>query len=210
MKSTLKMLIIMYCLCTSIVSSAFCQDIENDSNSFTLVSKDMEAQDILQMIARAARINLLFGKEVYGTISVNFKNIPPMEALQDICTACDLAVVEFDAKDHINIVVPKSRVNEFEEVIKGTTRTEEDYQQRITLKNHSMCVADILMITGRMGKINVIFEKEVTEKMKDCKMAAELHNVSPLATIQAVCMMNNLDIKESTDSGSGKKSFLIR
>ena len=207
MERILKMILGMLCLSLLFTPQAFAQ--QASDNSFTLVSKDMAAADIIQMIARSARINLLFGREVYGTISVNFDKVPPMEALEDICTAYDLVILEFSPIDRISLIVPKSRAAECKELIRAANKDKNNAHGRTTFKNRKIAIGDILMMIARMAKIDIILTGRAKEIARTTQMAVELHEVSAMRAMHAICIVNSLEVIESTGS-NGRKTITIR
>ena len=208
MKNVWKITLSILCLSIVLTTPAFSRQAPDSNNSFTLVSKDMAVADIIQMIARSAKINLLFGREVNGTMSVNFDKIPPMEALENICTAHDLVILEFSQIDRISLIVHKSRAAECRELIKGT-RNENNIHRRATFKNREVAIGDLLMVIGRMAKVDIIMTGRAKEMARTTQMAVELTQVSPMRAIYAICIMNGLEVIESTGNNC-RKTLTIR
>ena len=209
MKSPLKTILAIFCLSLLFTPQAFTQQGSDNNNTFTLVSKDIAVADIIGMIARSARINLLFGKEVHGTMSVNFDKVPATEALENICTANDLVILEFSQIDRISLIVHKSRAAECRELIKGANSDADSKQGQTSFVNRQVAIEDVLMMIARFAKLDIIFTGQAKEKARNTKMGVELRGVSPIRAINAICIMNELEVIESTGS-NGKKTLTIR
>ena len=66
------------------------------ASAFTLKNRDIDVRDVCQMIARAAKINCVFSKDVRGKIAVELKDVPPLEALKLIAKINKLEVHEVE------------------------------------------------------------------------------------------------------------------
>ena len=72
---------------------------------FTLKNKDIDIRDALQMIARSAKINVVFSKDVRGKIAVELTDVPYMKAMEAIALTNKLVVHEYDKKSKIYLIL---------------------------------------------------------------------------------------------------------
>lgn len=104
MKRTLRSLLVFLCLVMVLSSVSFAAEKETEK-LFTLKNKDIDIRDVLQMIARAAKINVVFSRDVRGKIAVELSNVPHMKAMEAIALTNKLVVHEFDKNSKIYLVL---------------------------------------------------------------------------------------------------------
>jgi len=78
---------------------------EGSDKTFTLKNKDIDIRDALQMIARTGGYNVVFGREVTGSIAVELVDVPLRKAFEAICLANGFVAHEFDEQAKILLVV---------------------------------------------------------------------------------------------------------
>ena len=181
---------------------------DTQEKGFTLVSKNLDVRDILQMIGRTCKVNLMVGPHVRGRLSVTFKSTEPMQAIEDVCTALDLRFVTFESADKIVIV---HRADSGKQ--KGAN---EDFQRllpvgskKLSLVNKAFPVDAAFLYAGKMGQFDVVLSQKTTEKLKNLTMAFELLNVSPIRVIEAICLVNTLKVTDSPHGQTGKRTLHI-
>ena len=104
MKHTLRSLLVFLCLVMVLSSVSFAAEKETEK-LFTLKNKDIDIRDVLQMIARAAKINVVFSRDVRGKIAVELSNVPHMKAMEAIALTNKLVVHEYDKKSKIYLIL---------------------------------------------------------------------------------------------------------
>ena len=106
MERKMKTLLVFLCLSMVFSSLTFAAEKEKEKEElFTLKNKDIDIRDALQMIARAAKVNVVFSKDVRGKIAVELTDVPYMKAMEAIALTNKLVVHEFDKKSKIFLVL---------------------------------------------------------------------------------------------------------
>ena len=104
MKRTWRPLLVVLCLVLVFSSVAIAAEKEEEK-LFSLKNKDIDMRDALQMIARAAKVNVVFSRDVRGKIAVELTNVPHMKAMEAIALTNKLVVHEYDKKSKIYLIL---------------------------------------------------------------------------------------------------------
>jgi type IV pilus assembly protein PilQ len=87
-------------------------------SNFTLKNRDIDVRDVCQMIARAAKINVVFSKDVHGKIAVELKDVPALEALKLVAKINKLYVHKVEGLKDTYAVARRADIED--EFLKGT------------------------------------------------------------------------------------------
>lgn len=87
-----------------------------DDNTISLRFKDAKLRDVLQLLAEECDISIALGEDVEGTVTVNFSDVTPRDAMKTIIQVNDCE----SYTEHNILVIQKKRPKQ--EIVKLTTR----------------------------------------------------------------------------------------
>ena len=102
----------------SIFLSPIGAGIASAAGVFSLQSRDIDVRDVCQAIARSAKINIVFSKDVHGKIAVDLKQVPALEALKLVAKINKLYVHKVEGLKNTYAVARRADIED--EFLKGT------------------------------------------------------------------------------------------
>ena len=156
---------------------------------FTLKNREIDVRDIFQMIARVARVNLIFDKEVRGKTSIEVKSIAPLRCLELMCLANGFKMTEFDEAPN-TYVISKKEINNllFEPKIDKSVPAD------FSIKNRDIDMRLILRSVAEHAGIRLRIGREIRGMI-----ACELKNLRPLEVLKMLAASNYLNVKAVKD-----------
>ena len=88
--------------------TAMAQD--DDQRTVTLAMRDVELSEVMEMLARAERVNILLANDVEATVSFSLYDVPLTEAIRSIAEAAGYAI---ERRNGTYFVVERDDVNSY-------------------------------------------------------------------------------------------------
>jgi len=128
-----------------------------DSLPKEVVSLDFEGadiRDVIRLMAETSNINMIFGPEVSGTISIHLKKVPFSEAFQTILNLKGLVAAQLGS-NILRITTPNNLQSDKTKAITYTRIIPVNYLKASSMKSHLQAV---MATSGRKGTITVVKE----------------------------------------------------
>ncbi len=81
--------------------------------AFTALNENIEVRKLLQLIARAAKINVVFDKNVKGSCAVDLRNVEPLKALELVAKINQLTVRKVEGMKNTYAIAKKDVIENF-------------------------------------------------------------------------------------------------
>jgi len=165
------------------------------SSSIILRNTGLDVRDALQLIARQAKINVVFGPTVQGTCRIEALNEPTMVVAQLLAAAFDAQVHGAPDVPNTFLIAPFG----FDDVVfdLDPDAVAEENRRPMTLKSRSLPVVDTLQMVARAAGIRLVVPTAL-----HTTMAVELRGLSPRDTLRVVAAAARLDVRPSTTAGT--------
>ena len=152
---------------------------------FTLKNRDIDIRDIMQMIARVAKINVIFDKNVRGRTAVEVSRIPPLRCLELLCIAQGYKLNRFAGAPNTYIVAHRA-VDQlvFDPPIDAKVPAD------FTIKYRDSDIRLLLRSIAEHAGIRLRIHNSVRGLI-----ACELKHMRPLEVLKMVAASNYLDVK---------------
>jgi len=120
----------------------------------TLDFESADIRDVIRLMAETSNINIIFGPEVNGTISVHLKRVPFDEAFTTILNLKGLVAAQLGA-NILRVTTPDLLQRERQKAIMFTKSIPVNYLKADQMQKHLQAV---MVSTGRRGTITVVSE----------------------------------------------------
>jgi type IV pilus assembly protein PilQ len=120
----------------------------------TLDFESADIRDVVRLMAETSNINIIFGPEVNGTISVHLKRVPFDEAFSTILNLKGLVAAQLGA-NILRVTTPDLLQRERQKAIMFTKTIPINYLKADEMQKHLQAV---MVSTGRRGTITVVSE----------------------------------------------------
>ena len=120
----------------------------------TLDFESADIRDVIRLMAETSNINIIFGPEVNGTISVHLKKVPFDEAFTTIMNLKGLVAAQLGA-NILRVTTPDLLQRERQKAIMFTKSIPVNYLKADEMQKHLQAV---MVSTGRRGTITVVSE----------------------------------------------------
>ncbi len=173
-----------------------------DDNTISLQFKDADLRDVLQLLAEECDLNIALGEDVEGTVTVNFSDVTPQEAMKTILEVNDCE----SYTEHNILIIQKKRPKQ--EIVKLTTRIFElEHVDASCMKN---TVRELLSDHGEVlsfirrrgvgneksqGRSNIMIVTDVPTRLEDItRLVSQLDK--PLAQVLIDVKMVELNLSK--------------
>ena len=152
---------------------------------FTLKNRDIDIRDVMQMIARAAKINVLFDKNVRGRTAVEISRIPPLRCLELLCIAQGYKLTKFCGAPRTYVVSRRS----VDKLIFDPP-IDKKVPSDFSIKNRDIDIKLLLRSVAEHAGIRL----RITPAVRG-RNACELHYMRHIEVLKMLAASNYLDVK---------------
>jgi len=203
-------LLVFFILCSLSISPCITESVYGEESHIFLVNKSIDARDAIQIVARAAKLNVLYWPGLNEKIAVNIYDVTADKALSLIGSKCMYSVVAFDSQSNLKLFVPMSKARDIKRQIDSYSHITDNKQKSTTIKNRNMPLIFSLKMIAKAAKINLSIEGTARKKLNETAGAMELKDVYPLTVIKAICIMNQLELFSTDNRDNDQLNLVIR
>jgi len=169
----------------------------SSAQAFTLKSREIDVRDVFQAIAREAKINVVFDKDVRGKIAVELKNVPALEALKLIAKINRYNVYEvkglkntfavakqdvidqfFEKGSYKVFVLRYAKADETQAILSKALGKSANINVEVDARTNSLVVTGSDEVLQKIGDLIKQLDKSVPQVLIDTKIVQVSSNVS--------------------------------